>query len=62
MSETARLHPDGEAHLFIADVVDTPLDVVLFSDDSVLDHSVRRLLRERDTTDENYAAHSTSTA
>jgi FXSXX-COOH protein len=62
MSDEARLYPDGETHLIIADVVDTPLEIVLLSDDSVLGHSVRRLLSEIDGMGENYAAHSNSTA
>jgi FXSXX-COOH protein len=60
MSERARLYPDGEAHLFIADVGDTPLDVLLSSDDSVLDHLVKRLLSESGKQGENYSAHSSS--
>lgn len=62
MPDRARLYPDEEAHLQVADVNDTPLEDVLRSDDSVLDHSLRRVLSEIGVEGENYAAHSTSTA
>jgi hypothetical protein len=61
MSERARPNPDAEEPSSIADVMDVPLDVVLFSDDSVLDHSVRRRLAEIEGECESYAAHSSST-
>lgn len=62
MAEQARLNSDGEAHPVIADVVNTPLDVLLLLDDSVLDHVLERLLPKTDVVGENYAAHSTSTS
>jgi hypothetical protein len=60
MSEGAQRHLDGDAPSAIENVVETPLDVLLHSDDSVLGNSVRRVLQQIDTQGENYAAHSSS--
>ena len=61
MREAASSPPADESEPKIADVTRLPLDAVLGHDDSVLDNAVRRLLRDLERQDENYAAHGSST-
>jgi hypothetical protein len=61
MSEGIPTNLGGDRHSMIADVVETPLDVLLDSDDSTLNHAIRRILCEIRTQREHFAAHTSST-